>query len=147
MNNIVHYVSCDLYTCLISFFLNSLALFIFVSWERGGSQRSSHKHSSQSNLSPYSLDSLPCLSGEHRAWVQHCWRGRQSSYWGGPQHLHHQDHPRGCCCRGRETEVSVYIILQGSKCMNNFAGSLTVFEDSRVVLLDLLKLIGHVWII
>lgn len=25
--------------------------------------------------------------------------------------------------------------------MNNFAGSLTVFEDSRVVLLDLLKLI------
>lgn len=105
------------------------------------SQRGSHKHSSYSNLSPYSLDSLPCLSGEHRAWVQHCWRGRQSSYWGGPQHLHHQDHPRGCRCRGRETEVGVYIILQGSKCMNNFAGSLAVFEDSSVVLFDLLKLI------
>lgn len=142
MNDIVHYVSSDLYVCLISFFLKRLKLFIIVT--RGGkgvSQRGKHKHSSHSNLSPYLLDSLPCLSGEHRAWVQHCWRGRQSSYWGGPQHLHHQDHPRGCCCRGRETEVSVYIILQGSKCMNNFAGSLTVFEDSRIVLFDLLKLI------
>lgn len=79
LNDIVHYVSCDLYA------LFNLKFFIFVSREGGGvSQRGSHKHSSHSNLSLYLLDSLPYLSGEHRAWVQHCWRGRQSSYWGGP---------------------------------------------------------------
>lgn len=91
------------------FFLIS-TLCINVKWGKGVSQMGSHKHSSHSNLSPYLLDSLRCLSGEHGAWVQHCWRGRQSSYWGGPQHLHHQDHPRGCRCWGHETEVSVYIV-------------------------------------
>lgn len=59
LNDIVHYVSSDLYACLISFFLKRLKLFIIVT--RGGkgvSQRGKHKQSSHSNLSQYLIESL-----------------------------------------------------------------------------------------
>ena len=37
--------------------------------------------------------------------LQHRWWQRQPPHWRWPQHLHHQNYPRGSCCQGRSAQV------------------------------------------